>query len=339
MSNLANPAPGISPWLRGVLEGTLTEQRRAHGLLIQGPVGVGKTNLAAVLGAGLLGEGTDSIADLSPDEACGYLQTDDPTLPWYVHPDLQWLTPERVGGTIGVDQVRALLSPLSLTSHSGRGKVAIIRPAEAMTLEAANALLKTLEEPTPNTYLLLVSHRPGLLPATILSRCQRILIPTPQHEQGLDWLCRSPREKPGDWAQLLTLAGQAPWRALMLQSIDYLQLNKELLDTIHSISSSESDPIKTAAIWAKTNTAINLDWLVGFLEHSIIEESEGRNGVTELDLAILHNTQQPVKLLFRLLDEARRLRDAIGTGINMEFALRALLQEFVPQPAAARKPL
>ena len=337
--NSATDNSAISPWLRGILDATLAEQRRAHGLLIQGPLGVGKANLAAVLGARLLGAGPDRVEDLSPDDASAYLKADETSVAGLSHPDLRWLVPERVGGTIGVDQVRALLAALSLTSHSGRGKVAIILPAEAMTLAAANALLKTLEEPTPDTHLLLVSHRPGLLPATILSRCRRVVIPTPEHQQGLDWLSRSSREKPAEWDRLLTLARQAPWRALELQSLDYISLNNKLLDIIDSISSSQSDPVPVAAAWAKTDTAIHLDWLVSFLERSIRQQTQGRNGVTELDLPILHNAHQPGKLLFRLLDEARRLRDAIGTGINMELALRALLQEFVPQTVTARKQL
>jgi DNA polymerase-3 subunit delta' len=337
LSGSPNLDLAVSPWLSGVLEATLGQQRRAHGLLIQGPVGVGKTNFAAALGAGLLGAGVHPVHDLSPDMASASLKIDDPSLAWHTHPDLRWLAPERAGGTIGVDQVRALSSSLSLTSHSGQGKVAIVLPAEAMTLAAANALLKTLEEPTTDTHLLLVSHRPGLLPATILSRCQRLVVQTPERTEGLNWLCRSQLEGRPEWARLLHLARLAPWRALELQSSDYLIINEELKDVINSISRSKTDPVKVAAAWAKADTAMRLDWLIGFLERSIREAIQGRNGVTELDVPILHNANQPGKLLFRLLDDTRRLRDAIGTGINMELALRALLQEFVPQPAAARK--
>ncbi len=334
--SLPAPGLGISPWLRDALEATLVDERRAHGLLIHGPAGVGKNNLAAVLGAELVAGKRQRVPELSPDEAKTCLQADEPGPQL---PDLHWLVPERAGGTIGVDQVRAMLASLSLTSHAGGGKVVVILPAEAMTLAAANALLKTLEEPTQATHLLLVSHRPGLLPATILSRCQRLSIATPNHREGLDWLSQSPLATPSEWDQLLSLARQAPWRALSLQSIDYLNLNSNLLDTINQISSFESDPTQVAVAWAKTDTATCLDWLAGCLEHSIRAATEGRNRVTELDLVILHNARQPVTLLFRALDETRRLRDAIGTGINMELALRALLQEFVPQPVAARKQL
>ena len=84
---------------------------------------------------------------------------------------------------------------ISLTSYEGGGKVAVIEPADAMTTSAANGLLKTLEEPPGDTLLVLVVDRPGKLPATIFSRCQRINISAPPEHDGLAWLQRL---QPGD---------------------------------------------------------------------------------------------------------------------------------------------
>jgi len=83
--------------------------------------------------------------------------------------------------TIGIDRVRALTEFAQLTSHRQRAKVAVISPAEpeCMNAAAANALLKTLEEPPPGTYLILVSDQPGRVPATILSRCRKLAAPRP----------------------------------------------------------------------------------------------------------------------------------------------------------------
>jgi len=79
--------------------------------------------------------------------------------------------------TIGIDRVRALTEFAQLTSHRQRAKVAVISPAERMNAAAANALLKTLEEPPPGTYVILVSDQPGRLPPTILSRCRKLAVP------------------------------------------------------------------------------------------------------------------------------------------------------------------
>ena len=90
--------------------------------------------------------------------------------------------------TIGIDRVRALTEFVQLTSHRQRAKVAVIAPAERMNAAAANALLKTLEEPPPGTYLILVSDQPGRVPATILSRCRKLAAPLPAPAAARAWL-------------------------------------------------------------------------------------------------------------------------------------------------------
>ena len=102
------------------------------------------------------------------------------------HPDLRIVEPVDVDDGeakpvewIAVDRIRALTRWAELTSHRGGAKVALIAPAERMNAAAANALLKTLEEPPANTFFMLVSHQAGRLPATIVSRCQRIAAPRP----------------------------------------------------------------------------------------------------------------------------------------------------------------
>ena len=326
----------VSPWLRPAFDRAIADPRRAHGLLVQGPEGVGKSNLAAALAVALTGDcvGRDP---LTADEAWEWSQAEPGELPFAARPDVSWIAPERAGGRIGVEPIRELLSSLSLTSHGGRGKAAVIAPAEAMTLAASNALLKTLEEPTADTQLLLVSHRPGLLPATILSRCQRITINAPSESVALDWLGQSRHGRLEDWPSLLAFGRGAPWRALSLMKDDFILLNNRLEELIHSISNLKSDPISVAASWAKGDTEVFLDWLLSYLERGLRAQATARNGVTELNLAILHNVSQPARLLFRLRDETQRLREALGTGINVELGLRALLQEFVPSTSAVRK--
>src|SRR6185312_9049826 len=86
------------------------------------------------------------------------------------HPDFYQIEPEETGKTIRIDQIRELISELNQTAQQGGYKIAIIAPAEAMQMGAANALLKTLEEPAANTLIMLVSNQPGLLAATLRSR-------------------------------------------------------------------------------------------------------------------------------------------------------------------------
>ncbi len=158
---------------------------------MHGPRGIGKHALALNFAQALLCE-----APLGDGLACGEC----PGCRYAIagqHPDLMRLELLMVDpddgalvevDTITIDRVRALTDFVQLTSHRQRAKVAVIAPAERMNAAAANALLKTLEEPPAGTYLILVSDRPGRLPATILSRCRKLAAPRPAPEDALAWL-------------------------------------------------------------------------------------------------------------------------------------------------------
>src|SRR5262249_8861821 len=112
---------------------------------------------------------------------------------------------------IKIEQVRELAGFLNLRSHRGRLRVALVHPAEDMNPNAANALLKGLEEPPAGAIFILVAHRPAELPPTIRSRCVALGVPIPQGPAGLGWLAgRGARTS----ERCLAYAGGAPLRAL-----------------------------------------------------------------------------------------------------------------------------
>ncbi|MCL2309779.1 MAG: DNA polymerase III subunit delta' [Proteobacteria bacterium] len=203
------------PWQHAALQARL--QQRAswpQALLIYGAVGIGKRVLALNAARALLCEG----AQRARGEACGVCESCH-----YVeigqHPDLMLIEPlERdpsgeikVLDAVPVDAIRRLIEFMQVTSHRGRAKVAVIVPAEQMNAAAANALLKTLEEPPAGSALMLVAQQWQRLPATVLSRCQRWAAPYPSTEEALAFL----REEGVDGAeQLLAQTGGAPLAAL-----------------------------------------------------------------------------------------------------------------------------
>jgi DNA polymerase-3 subunit delta' len=204
------PWPGLQPWLlpaaRGALAGRATWPQ---ALLLYGPRGVGKHALALHLARALLCESPqpDGLG-CGECPSCHYAQAGQ-------HPDLMRLelleldeegTPVAVD-VIAIDRVRALIDFVQLTSHRRRAKVAVIAPAERMNAAAANALLKTLEEPPPATYLILVSDQPGRLPATIRSRCRRLAVPLPPTGAAVEWLAAQGIARP---EVVLAQAGGAP---------------------------------------------------------------------------------------------------------------------------------
>jgi len=205
----------LLPWQHAAAAELLS--RRAsfpHALLIHGPRGIGKHALALGLGQGLLCE-TPRADGLG----CGVC----PGCHYAIagqHPDLMRLellrTNQESGeleavDQIAIDRVRSLIDFTELTSHRQRAKVAVISPAERMNPAAANALLKTLEEPPAGTYLILVASEPARLPPTIVSRCRKLLAPQPAREDARKWLVAQGVAEP-DLA--LAQAGGAPLAAL-----------------------------------------------------------------------------------------------------------------------------
>ncbi len=173
------------PWLESEwmdLQSRLRSGAMGHAYLLSGREGLGKLALAeSFVGAILCEDRRDEGGACSQCRSCVLFTSGN-------HPDFKRLAREQDHKAILVDQVRELINYYTLKSHYGGFKVAIICPAEAMNRAAANALLKVLEEPPAGALILLVAHRPGLLPLTVRSRCQRINVETPTFDVVEGWL-------------------------------------------------------------------------------------------------------------------------------------------------------
>jgi DNA polymerase III subunit delta' len=207
---------GLLPWHRELATATLQQRSRwPQALLITGRRGLGKRALALHFARALLCEAPHPDGDAcGVCPGCVYVAAG-------AHPDLRLIEPVisdeegnvTVVDAITVDRIRELTGFTQLSTHRHRAKVAVIAPAEAMNAAAANALLKTLEEPPADTYLMLVSHQSARLPATIISRCQRLPVPEPDFASAVAWL-----EAQGvvEADRVLAQAGGAPLLALEL---------------------------------------------------------------------------------------------------------------------------
>ena len=229
-SNLAAWQP-LPPWHEAIAASALgSRQRWPHALLITGRRGLGKRLLALHFARSLLCENPrDSGEACGACPSCGYVGQG-------THPDLQLIEPVTYDDegnatavdTIGVERVRELIAFSQLSPHRQRAKVGLIAPAEAMNAAAANALLKTLEEPPPGTFLLLVSHQPARLPPTIVSRCLRLPAAEPDRSAAAAWLAHNGIGK-ADPALVLAQAGGAPLFALALADADIQRERDHLL--------------------------------------------------------------------------------------------------------------
>jgi len=217
------------PWLAQPLA-TALATHRGHALLVHGAPGVGALAFALVLAQAWLCEDA-AAAVRRPCGRCGSCRL----VQSHVHPDLLVLLPEalrrahewpladeRIEGDdskrkpsrqIRVDEVRSLIGWATRTSARGRGKVAVLHPADVLNAQSANALLKTLEEPPAGTRLVLTSADPALLLPTVRSRCQRLELRAPRAEEGAAWLAAQGVAQP---AVLLAACSGRPLDALAL---------------------------------------------------------------------------------------------------------------------------
>ena len=158
-------------WAVTFLQRSLATGRVAHAYLFSGPPQIGKRTLALGLARAL--NCTGSQPPCGQCRSCQKLDKD-------THPDIRVIEGEGAGGSIKIDQVRALKREAMLSPYEGRYRVYILRRVDLASLEAANSLLKILEEPPQHVVLVLTAVQPELLPATVVSRCQRLdLRPVP----------------------------------------------------------------------------------------------------------------------------------------------------------------
>ncbi len=223
--------------------------RLPHALLLTGARGIGKSMLARCFAESLLCEAPlPTSTACGSCLACGWLKQGN-------HPDFRLIQPEAMDDErtetdskkkpsqqITIDQIRALDDFLHVGTHRHGVRVVLIAPAEAMNRSTANALLKSLEEPSSDTLFLLVSDDMERLLPTIRSRCQHVPIPVPAHDCSLAWLVQAGVKDAERW---LALTGGAPLLAVELGGGD----ERVLVDALATelAKGRHLDPLATAA--------------------------------------------------------------------------------------------
>ena len=229
--------------------------RLPHAMLLTGPTGIGKLHFAQALAQSLLCQ--------SPAEsgfACGACR-DFRLFSVGNHPDLFNGQPGEPQAGIKIEQIRSLAEFCIRTSSSGRGRVGLVAPAERMNSHAANALLKTLEEPPPGIVLLLLSSQPSQIPATLRSRCQPLKLVYPPKVQAVQWLRE---QEVADPELLLTLAGGAPLQAQQLAQQQALTTRRALFDIYRGVVEQRLSEAAAAEQWLRQDTELGLEWLLGW---------------------------------------------------------------------------
>jgi DNA polymerase-3 subunit delta' len=235
-----NPLP--YPWLQPVWQQFLSywqANRLPHALIISAAHGMGKTVLAEHISRLALCQHPQITGQICGQ--CYTCQLADISQ----HPDYHILTPESPGQAIKIDAVRDLIERLQMASHYHAYRVIIINPAEAMNTAAANALLKTLEEPGARCLFLLITEANARLMATIRSRCQVLSITPNYSPAAQNWLqAQSPTLTATQAASLLTQAEGAPLLAQQLADVQSSQLT--LWQNLLALSQGQLSPLALA---------------------------------------------------------------------------------------------
>ncbi|HEY4213563.1 MAG TPA: hypothetical protein VGM84_18945 [Steroidobacteraceae bacterium] len=294
------------------LRAALAADRFPHALMIHEAPGAGGDWLASWVAELVMGEKGRRVAANQ-------------------HPDFFSIRPVEDSKQIKIEQVRELAQELALTSHQGGYKVGVLSPADSMNRFAANALLKTLEEPPPRTLLMLVATEPSRLPATILSRCHKIRIRAPKRAEAIAWL--EAARGPGDWDAVLNVLGDAPMLAAEADAQAVSEVARETRGALEDATAGRLDPVATAERWARGALPLHVKCFENWLTNRIRGTVGGQGFLTEVRPATHLPGRSPVlniRRLFEVLDGLRDLKSTLDAPINRGLILESLLRRLEP---------
>ena len=243
-----------------------------HALLVCGPAGLGKRVLTEAFVRARL------CQSLQDGRACGHCRACR-LLAAGTHPDRILVTIEENPKThklrteIIVEQVRALSARLAMASQLGGWQIAVIDPAEAMNSASQNALLKTLEEPTPSSLIVLVTDQPWRLSATVRSRCQRVEVTVPAARQAATWL---DARGIADSTAVLAAAGGNPGQAWLLAEHGGVQRRQAVARDLLALASGRGDARALGRAWADDEPEQRLEQAARLLEGALRARAQGQ---------------------------------------------------------------
>jgi len=284
-----------------------------HALLISGAKGIGKQAFAQTLVNSLLCE-----SPLRHYIACGqckacYVRASE------VHPDYHQVILAEDKSQIVVDQIRQLNQFLYMSRSYQGYRVVFISPAEALNINAANSLLKSLEEPADNTVIILLTSQLSTLLPTIKSRCQMLHLATPNQQLSLHWLCQQTLQHNAE--ELLSMAGGRPLYALSLDNEAHFNSRTDFANDIVAVINQRQSITETSKKWQNASKQELLDWQVDWIQQLI------RDYFSDVQQKPTLTLPQPVDIapLWLLHDELIQFRRLAHTSLNAQLFIENML--------------
>jgi len=282
-----------------------------HAILFMGAPDVGIDVYVEQLAKTLLCEDVDSQYACGKCKGCGLVAAQS-------HPDLHIILREKT--QIGIDLIRQAIAELSNTAQLSGNKVLLIPDAHLMSESASNSLLKTLEEPTNNTFIILTTSEPQRLLATILSRCEKQLLSAPTFEQSINWLSSQSVELPTALALKAFNGSPIAYKDSLQheQALNYESF-KRLVD---SIKTNQVSIQKASTDW-QANADQMITWLAQYFYACFAEDvNPNRENTSE---RTPNDEKQHALSAYQLCLEAKqKLRHA---GLNKGLMLSVLLEK------------
>ncbi len=322
----------VYPWQAALWQTLAGRVEHAHAYLLHGPIGIGKRALAERLMARLLCRSPVGLDACGQCKSCLLLAAGS-------HPDNFILEPEEADKAIKVDQVRELVSFVVQTSQFGGRKVVLVEPAEAMNLNAANALLKSLEEPSGDTVLLLISHQPSRLLPTVKSRCVQQACPLPSEVDSLAWLAQAlPESSTDERRELLSLAAGSPLAAVSLQAQGVREQRAQVVEGVKKLLKQQLAPSQLAEGWSSIPLLLLFDWFCDWsqliLRYQLTKDEEGL-GLGDMRKVVQYLADKSSQSKVLALQDwvlAQRQKVLGKANLNRVLLLEALLVQWASLP-------
>jgi DNA polymerase-3 subunit delta' len=313
MMNLPWLQDNADQWLQLLLADKLP-----HAILLSGAKGLGKCEIAKHMAHLALCENLTDKGACETCRACHMYKAKN-------HLDLTVISAEKA--VIKVDQIRQLTRKITLSTTRNQHKVIVIENAEQMNKAAANALLKTLEEPPVNVVIILTTSEMGRLLATIKSRCIKITIPTPKFNMALQWLISLVQYSEEECSLALTLTSGSPITAKNMMQEETLQKVKEMLSDLNRLSQNKVALLDVSKNWYSQNLDLNFSYIAAyFLTKLKVNNSMQLHENMPNVIEVLSNN--PVKTNQKLLKFVGRLFQYIKysqTPLKKELLIEELL--------------